>query len=185
VSDAWFETVGSERRYEGRSVVRVDRVRVPGGEVVEREIVGHDDAVAVVPVTDDGQVILLRQFRQAVGGYLLEIPAGTLDEDGETTEAAAQRELREEIEHEAGELVELTAFWNSAGWSDERTVVYLGRRLRHSGVPDGFEAEAEEADMEIVRLPFEAVLEAVIAGEITDAKTVVGVLLAARHLGAA
>jgi 8-oxo-dGTP pyrophosphatase MutT (NUDIX family) len=175
----WFDTLGSELRFDGRSRVRVDRVRTPTGDEVEREIVEHDDAVAVVPVNAAGEVLLLRQYRHAVGGYLLEIPAGTLDVEDEEPEAAAQRELREEVEHEARELRPLTTMWNSAGWSEERTTIYLGTGCEPAAVPDGFEPRDEEADMEVVRLPLDAVLEAVHAGDITDAKTIVGMLLAA------
>lgn len=175
----WFEVVESRVEYRGFSTVRTDVVAMPDGSRSEREVVEHLSAVAVVPVMDDDTVVLLRQYRHPVGRYLLEIPAGILDVDGEAEADAAHRELVEETGLRAGRLDHLTTFHNSAGWTDERTTVYLGRDLAEAPQPDDFEPAAEEADMEVVRLPLAAAVEAVRAGEITDAKTVVGLLLAA------
>lgn len=179
---AWFETIGSETRYEGFSTVVVDRVRTPDGATVEREIVHHDDAVAIVPVLDDGRVLLLKQYRQPLRAHLLEIPAGKMDVADETPQQVAARELAEETAHAARSWTHLTTFHNSAGWTTERTHVYLATGVHPTATPDGFTPQAEEAAMELV--PFRAadLLEAVRAGELTDAKTVVGVLLAAPHL---
>lgn len=180
---AWFETVEVQELYAGRSTVRMETIRTPDGEEVEREIVDHDDAVAIVPVTDDGQVLLLKQYRQPVQGYLIEIPAGTLDVDGEDPIAAARRELIEELHHDADDLVHLTTFSNSAGWTTERTHIYLGRGLRSVAPPEEFVAKAEEADMEVVPMAFADAVAAARAGEFVDAKTALGLLLAAEHLG--
>jgi 8-oxo-dGDP phosphatase len=179
----WFETIAAETVYDGRSTVRIETVRTPDGRDVLREIVDHDDAVAIVPVTDDGAVVLLRQYRQAVRGYLLEIPAGTLDVDGESVEEAARRELIEEIGHDVGELTHLVTFLNSAGWTTERTHVYLGTQLSTADAPDGFEAKAEEADMEVVRIPVADAVAEARAGKVTDAKTCIGLLMAGHRLG--
>ena len=176
----WFDTLDSRVVHEGFSTVRVDQVRMPDGSETEREVVEHTDAVAVVPLFDDGTVALLRQYRHPVGQYLLEIPAGILDVDGEPEPDAARRELAEEVCLAAGRLDHLTTFHNSAGWCDERTHVYLGRDLSPTARPDGFEPEHEEADMEVVRLPLAEAVAGVHRGEITDAKTVVGLLMAAR-----
>lgn len=175
---AWYETLDSRVVHEGWSTVRVDTIRMPDGDQADREIVEHVSAVAVVPLLADGSVALLRQYRHAVGQYLLEIPAGILDVDGEAEVDAAQRELAEEIGMRAGRLEHVTTIHNSAGWSTEQTHVFLGRDLEDAARPDGFQLEHEEADMEIVRMSLEAAVEAVRAGEITDAKTVVGLLLA-------
>lgn len=183
MTGAWFETLSSRDAYEGFARVRVDRVRTPDGEEVEREVVIRHDAVAVVPITPDGRVLLLHQYRQPVGRPMIELPAGLLDVEGEDAAAAAQRELIEELGMRAGTLTELTTFWNSAGWSTERTTVYLGRELQPVPPPDGFEPKAEEAHLEIVSLAVEDALAAVHDGEITDAKTVIGLLLAHRRLG--
>lgn len=179
---AWFETVARETRYEGFSDVVLETVRTPDGATVEREVVEHQDAVAVVPVLDDGRVLLLRQYRQPVRGHVLEIPAGTMDVEGESPEEVARRELAEETRHAARQLRALITFHNSSGWSTERTHVYLGTGVHPAPVPDGFEAAAEEAAMELVPFDLADALEAVHAGQLTDAKTVVGLLLAAPHL---
>ncbi|MFZ9913950.1 MAG: NUDIX domain-containing protein, partial [Phycisphaerales bacterium] len=129
-------------------------MRLPDGDVVEREIVGHDDAVAVVAVTDDGDVLLVRQHRQAVGGEVTELPAGTLDVAGEDVLSAAARELAEETGLSAARLEVLTSFWTSVGWTDERVHVVLARDLRPTSA-DGFVAEHEEAHLTVERLPFD------------------------------
>ncbi|MBW3604845.1 MAG: NUDIX hydrolase [Actinobacteria bacterium] len=175
---AEFAAVSSEVTHEGvMSTIRIDRVAMPDGEVATREVAQRPDAVAVVPLTDDGAVVLVRQYRHPVGGYELEIPAGLLDVEGETVEEAAQRELAEEVGMHAGQLRRLTRFWNSAGWSDEATTVFLGTGLRSTTPDDGFVAEAEEADMEVLHVPLRDALDAVREGRITDAKTVIGLLL--------
>lgn len=179
---SWFETRDSRVVHTGYSTVRIDTVGLPDGGQAMREVVEHDDAVAIVPVTDDGDVLLLRQYRQPLGGYILEVPAGTLDVDGEEPEACGRRELREEIQHDAATWTWLTTFHNSAGWSTERTHVYLATGLRVSELPDGFVPEAEEADMEVVALPFPVAREMVGDGTLTDAKSVIGILLAEPHV---
>jgi 8-oxo-dGDP phosphatase len=182
-SPSWFETIASEVVHDGFSTVVRETVGTPDGGSMEREIVRHDDAVAVVPVLDDGRIVLLRQYRQPLRRYVLEIPAGKMDQDGESPEEVAHRELAEEIGHDARDLVHLVTFQNSAGWTDEETHVYLGRGVHEVASPEGFTPKHEEADMEIV--PFDAadLLALARRGELTDAKTLVGVLLAAPHLG--
>lgn len=175
----WFERLQRETVYEGYSTVHRDRIRFPSGEEGVREVVEHMDAVAVVPVMDDGSVLLLKQYRHPVERYVLEIPAGKLDVEGEPPAEAARRELREEIGHDAERLEHLTTFLNSAGWNTERTAVYLGTALVEADAPEGFEPEGEEADMEIVRLPLADAVAEVRRGSIVDAKTVIGLLLAA------
>jgi 8-oxo-dGDP phosphatase len=179
---AWFETIASRQVHDGFSRVRVDTVRMPDGSEVEREIVVRPDAVGVVPLTDDGRVLLIKQYRQPLGRYQLEIPAGLLDVEGEPIEDAARRELAEELHHEVRELIHLTSYYSSVGWSDEQTHVYLGRGLTPADPPDGFQAEAEEAHLEVVPFTAADVLELARAGELTDAKTLIGILLAAPYL---
>ena len=180
---AWFETVEVREVYSGRSTVRIETVRTPEGTEVEREVIEHRDAVAVVPVTDDGDVLLVRQYRQALRAYLVEIPAGVLDVDDEAPETAARRELLEEVEHDVADMRHLTTIANSAGWTNERTHIYLARGVRPARTPDGFTPAAEEADMEVVRIPLGDAVDSVRAGELSDAKTVVGLSLAALELG--
>jgi 8-oxo-dGDP phosphatase len=180
---AWYETTDVRTVYEGRSTVRIETVRMPEGEDAEREIVLHDDAVAVLPVTDEGEVVLLKQYRQPVRGYVLEVPAGTVDGEDGSPESTARRELAEEVQLEAGEFVHLVTFLNSSGWTTERTHVYLARRLTPTSRPEGFELEHEEADMEVLRMAAEDAVGLARSGDITDAKTLVALLLAAPHLG--
>jgi 8-oxo-dGDP phosphatase len=178
--DHGFEVTGTEITHHGvLTTLRVDTIRAPDGSVVEREIAERPNAVAMVPLTADGEVILVSQYRHAVGRHELEIPAGLLDVDGEREENAAQRELVEEIGMTAGTLRRLLCFHNSGGWSDEATVVFLATDLREAEADPGFEADAEEADMTVLRLPLTRAVTAVRRGEIRDAKTVIGLLLVA------
>ncbi len=177
-----YAVAASRVTHEGVLVtVRIDEVRMPDGEVAEREVVASADAVAVVALDGD-DVVLLRQYRHPVGERLLELPAGKLDVDGESREDAARRELCEEVGLEAGELVELTTFHNSAGWTDESTTLYLARAVRPAPAPAGFTATAEEADMEVVRLPLAEAAAMAAEGRLRDAKTVVGLLIARHRL---
>jgi 8-oxo-dGTP pyrophosphatase MutT (NUDIX family) len=182
-SASWFETVDTEVVYDGFSTVLRESVRTPDGDEMVREIVRHDDAVAVVPVLDDGRIVLLRQYRQPVRRYVLELPAGKMDVEGESPEEVAHRELAEEIGHDARELVHLVTFQNSSGWTTEQTHVYLGRGVHPVDPPEGFRPKHEEADMEVVPFTAEDVVGLARRGELTDAKTLVGLLLAAPHLG--
>lgn len=178
-----FRTVSSRHEYVGFSSVRTDVVVGPAGEFT-REVVEHADAVAVVALDDAGRVALVRQHRQPLGRELLEIPAGTLDVEGEPPEAAAHRELAEEVGLATDRLVPLGAIWNSAGWSDERTTLYLAPSTRPAPRPDGFTAEDEEAVMGLEWWPLDELVAAVLRGDIEDAKTVVGVLRARAALAA-
>ncbi len=175
----WYETLSGEVICAGPlSRLRLDRVRSPSGEIMEREVVEHPDAVAMVVIDDEGQVLLLRHYRQPFGSYQLEIPAGKLDREGEGELEAAQRELSEEAGLSARTWERLLTFRNSAGWSDESTTVFLAGGVDVSGPPEGFEATDEEADLELVRMPLDAAVAAVHDGTIVDAKTVIGLLIA-------
>lgn len=174
-----WEVTASEVHWSGYSTVRTDTVVLPDGDTVEREVVEHQPAVAVVPVTSDGDVVLVRQYRHALGRYVLEVPAGGVDPDDDDPESAAQRELREEIGRRAGRLTHLTRFDNSVGWCTEYTDLYLGTELADAPPPEGFEPEGEEADMELVVLPLAAAVEAARDGTLTDSKTIIALLLAA------
>ena len=167
------ELISSRRIYEGRVVgLRVDRVRLPSGQLTEREIVEHAGAVGVVAVDDDGHVLLVRQFRSSIGTMLLEIPAGTLAE-GEDVRACAFRELREETGYLAQEMEHLYAFFSSPGFSNERIWLFLATGL-------SLGAQKLEADeiIEVVELPLERALDMVAAGEICDGKTILGLVAA-------
>jgi 8-oxo-dGTP pyrophosphatase MutT (NUDIX family) len=154
----------------------------PGDEFV-RWIVEHPGAVAAVPVEDgpDGpQVVLVRQWRPVMRDYLLEIPAGKLDIPGEDPDDAMARELAEEIQREVGRLVKLATFWNSPGFSTELTHVYIALDLSPCDRPEA--AKEEEQDMTIERFPLADTGRLIATGEITDAKTIIGLALAERYL---
>lgn len=181
-SSSGFSVASSAVTHEGMlTTMRVDRLRVPDGSVVEREVAERPNAVAIVPLTAAGEVVLVRQYRHPVGGHELEIPAGLMDVEGESEEATARRELLEEVGMSAGMLRRLLYFHNSGGWSDEATTVFVATDLRDAEADDGFVAEAEEADMSVVRMPLEEAIAAVHGGEIQDAKTVIGLLFVATN----
>lgn len=175
------EVIASDDAFTGRMVrVRVDQLRLPGGDVVTREVASTNDAVAAVPLHDDGTVTLIRQYRHPLGAVCLEIPAGKLDVDGEDPRAAMGRELAEEVRL-AGDLGHLVTFANSGGLLDEQTHVYLATGLREADLPEGFTADGEEAGIEVLRLPLDEALAAVLASEPVDAKTLLGLLLVSRR----
>jgi ADP-ribose pyrophosphatase len=165
-----FERVGAEEVWKGRiATVRVERWRQDDGEVVEREVVGHPGAVAVVAL-DGEQLFMVRQPREPVGDpALLELPAGKLDEDGESPLDTGKRELAEEIGKGARNWRHLTTFWSSPGFSDEEIHVYLATDLYDE------HAEADENErIEIEKVPLSR-LDDVIR-ECKDAKSLVGLL---------
>lgn len=173
----WFTTTGSREVHTGHVTLRIDTVTTPDG-TVEREVAVPPDAVAVVAVLD-GDVVLVRQHRQPIGATTLELPAGVLDHDGEGVLEAGARELAEECHLAADHLEELVTVATSPGWTTERVTLLHARGVHRTDPPDGFEATAEEAAMEVVRLPLEAAVTAVRDGTISDAKTALGILLVA------
>lgn len=159
-------TLGSEVRFEGRILrLHVDRVRLPNGREGQREVVDHPGAVAVLPVTSEGCVVLVWQFRQAAGAAVLEIPAGKLD-PGEEPEACARRELMEETGYHAGRLVRLGAMLPSPGFSGEWLHLYLATELK----ADRARPDADEflAPCQATREQARAWLE---GGSVRDLKT--------------
>jgi 8-oxo-dGDP phosphatase len=177
-----YEVVQSRVVYEGHlGRVRVDAVRMPDGGVADREIAEHRPAVAIVALDDDGAVLLVRQYRPALGRYELELPAGIMDVDGEEAQQTAERELAEETGLAARDWRQLTRFENSGGWTDETTTVFLATGLSQVAVPVGFLAKGEEADMEVRRMPLREAVALATDGRLTDAKTIIGLLLADRR----
>lgn len=151
----------------------------PDGDRFEREIVHHPGAVVVVPVTGEGRAVMVRQYRAAVGDELLEVPAGKRDVDGEPPEETARRELAEEVGRRAGRLELLARFYNSPGFTDEFTWLYLARDLEE--VPhdrQGF----EEMAMSVEEVDLADVPDLVASGAICDAKSIIGLCLAAQRL---
>lgn len=176
-----YRTVASQRAFSGFSSIRIDTLEGPGGRFV-REVVEHPDAVGIVALDGAGQVALVRQYRHPLGADLLEIPAGTLDVPGESPEDAARRELAEEVGLAAETLVPLGTLWNSAGWSDERTHLFLAPTTSPVAVPEGYVPEGEEVTMRIEWRSLASLLSDVRGGVIEDAKSVVALVRAAAAL---
>ena len=175
-----FRQVAERPRFDGhvfkvRTVVFAD----PDGHEFERDVVRHPGAVSVVPSHGDGTVTLVRQFRAAVGTIVLEAPAGTCDVDGEDPESTALRELEEEAGLSAGRVQRLGAVYNSPGYTDQRTIVYLASDVTPCATsPSG----VEEQWMSTERIALEDVERLVAEGRLLDATTIVGLLLARRAL---
>ena len=165
-----YQVTGRQRPFRGALVsVRVDRIAA-GGREATREVVEHPGAVAALVVDAEGQVLLVEQWRHAVGGRLLEVAAGKYDVDGEAVEAALRRELAEELGVEGGTLTWLASFYTTPGWSDEVVDLYLAEGVRPlaGGRPAG---DWEEAGIRVVRLPFEEALQLAASSLPGDAKT--------------
>ncbi len=166
------QTVASRQLFSGRLLgLRIDTVRLPEGMEVTREIVEHPGAAAVVPLTDNGQVLLVRQWRHPIGAPSLEIPAGTLD-GSESPEACAERELCEEIGLFPGSLQRLGAVYVSSGYSDEIIHLYVASKLR----PVKRQPDPDE-NLQTVRMTLEDAVAACADGRLSDAKTITALLL--------
>jgi len=173
-------TVESEHLYSGAILnLRRDTVQLANGRQARREVVEHVQSVAAVPLLDDGRVMLVEQWRYPVEQALLEIPAGIID-PGEQAAAAMQRELQEEIGHAAGQLELLFSVYLAPGYSQELIHIFLAQDLQPAeAVPDADEL------IRVKQVSFEDAVAACLRGELTDAKTVVGLLAVAarRQLG--
>ena len=169
--------LNSQKVFDGRVFnVTVDTIS-EGDVTYQREVVHHHGSAVIIPVFDDGTVSLVRQYRHPAVRYLLEAPAGTLD-DGERPEAGAARELEEELGLVAARLEKLTEFFVSPGFCEEKMWVYLATELS-----EGQQLLDDDEILEIVRLPIEDALEMITSGEIQDAKTIIGLMLAAPRVG--
>jgi len=165
--------------FRGRVVdLYVDDVRLPDGGLHIREIVDHKPAVAVVPLLPDAQVVLVRQFRYAVGRWMWEIPAGIID-PGESPLQAATRELREETGYRSRALRSLGEVYTSPGFCRERIHLYVAKDLKRVGEPDLDEDELLTASA----VPYVRALRMIRQGLIQDAKTVLVLCRVAGELG--
>lgn len=165
--------------FQGRVFeVSVDSIR-EGDITYDRDVVRHPGSAVIVPVFADGTVALVRQYRHPAVRYLLEVPAGTLNR-GERPADGAARELEEELGVVAGRLTKLTEFFVSPGFCEEKMWIYLATSLTETA-----QHLDEDEIVEIVRLPFSRALEMISEGEIEDAKTIIGLMLAAPHIGPA
>jgi ADP-ribose pyrophosphatase len=165
--------------YQGRIVdLRLERVTLPNGAVTELEVMHHPGAACVAPANDAGEVLLIRQYRHAVGQEIWELPAGLL-QGGEVPAECAARELAEETGLTAGRLLGLGAILPTPGYSDERIHLFLAQDLQAG-------EQAHEADEVIVEqrwVPWPEALAMVARGAIEDAKSIAGLHRAAAHLG--
>lgn len=170
--------VSSQKVFSGRVFdVTVDTVR-EGELTYQREVVHHHGSAVILPVFDDGTVALVRQYRHPAVRYLLEAPAGSLD-DGERPEDGAARELQEELGLTAGHLEKLSEFFVSPGFCEEKMWVFLATELT-----EGAQTPEEDEVLEVVRLPIDEALEMISSSEIQDAKTIIALMLAAPRVGA-
>lgn len=167
-------TLHSEEIFNGKILhLYHDTVRLPNGGEATREVIRHTGAVCIVPLLEDGRVILERQFRYPVGRVITEIPAGKLDRPDEDPLAAAQRELREETGFTARDWLPLGTFLPAAAYCDEAIEMYLARGLS-AGTQ---ELDADEF-LNVEAVPLETLVHEILSGSIADAKTQAAVLKA-------
>ena len=171
------QIVESQEIFRGRVFeVTVDTVR-EGDITYKREVVHHPGSAVIIPAFPDGTVALVRQYRHPAVRYLLEAPAGTLNR-GERPEEGAARELEDELGFVAGQLEKLSEFFVSPGFCEEKMWLYLATEM----MPTTQRLEEDEL-LDVVRLPLQQALEMISDGEIEDAKTIIGLMLAAPRLG--
>ena len=172
-SELTEETVSSEEIFHGKIVhLFRDQVRLPNGQITTREVMRHPGAAAVVPLTEEGNVILVRQYRYPFARVMLEIPAGKLD-PGEDPLVCARRELTEETGYEAEEFVSLGVFYPSVAVMDEQIHLYLARKLT-------FRATNPDADefLNVEQRPLRELVDLILQGGAPDGKTQAAVLKA-------
>ena len=174
MSNDYTETLVSSRTaYAGKLLtLKEDQVALPDGGKGTREYVLHQGAAMVIPLLQDGSVLLERQFRYPLRTHFLELPAGKIDA-GEEPLATAQRELLEETGYTAAQWRHLTTLHPCVGYSNERLELFIARGLKHEGHP-GEDGEF----LECVQLTLDEALALVASGEISDTKTIVGLLWA-------
>ncbi len=175
--DFFEKQLTSETVYQGKIVnVRSDTVELTNGAVCPREVVEHPGGVAVVALTPDGAVVMVRQYRYSVSDELLEIPAGKL-EYGEQPLSCAVRELSEETGYSAGSIVDLGAIYPSPGFSQETLYLYLATELTAG------EMHLDENELlNVERIPLDALVGQIMDGDIKDAKTIIGILKVNEYL---
>jgi ADP-ribose pyrophosphatase len=175
---ASWPVVSSDTLFRGRLVaVRTDKVRMPGNNLAEREVVLHPGAVAVLALDDDGRVLMIRQYRHPVGRLLWEIPAGLRDVAGEPLLATAQRELLEEAGYRARDWRVLADYYSSPGFTTERLRVFLARGLEL--VPPAerdFVPQDEETELVLAWLPLDEAVGKVLAGDLHNGAAAIGIL---------
>lgn len=173
-----FKILDSKHIYKARVFdVYEDTLRLPDAREVTYSRIQHGQSVAMVPLTLQNEVILIKQFRHATGDYLIEIPAGTMDKGPESAAECAQRELAEETGFQAKSLVKLFEGYSLPGYCSEYMYYYLARDLYPAPLPPDHDEFIEQ-----VPVPLAQALAMVSSGEIKDAKTALGIILAERYL---
>lgn len=164
--------------FKGRVVdLGIERVALPNGKTMDLEVVRHPGAAAVLPIHEDGSVTLIYQYRHAGGGMHYEVPAGTL-EAGEVPELCARRELQEEVGLSAKSLEQLAYVHTTPGFTDELIYLYVA-----TGLTQGETNLDEHEVIQPVRMPLESAVQMILDGDITDAKTIISLLLAEKARG--
>ena len=170
------KTLSSQLVYEGRAVkLRVDTVQMASGRKTTREIVEHSDCVAIIAIDADDNLLLVKQYRKAVGKELLEIPAGGID-PGEDPITAVRRELREETGYLPRKVERLTGFYSAPGYCTEYLHLYLATDL----IPSQLHAE-DTANISLIRVPVGQISSLIASGSICDAKSLAGLFTFLEH----
>lgn len=173
------KTLTSKQIFDGYILhLYLDEIELPNGNKSTREVIRHLGAVGIVPVTEDGKVVIERQFRYPLNRVVTEIPAGKLDSLSEDRLEAAKRELREETGITADEWIDLGGYHPAAAYCDEYLTLYLAK-----GLNMGTQDLDEDEFLNIEMVPIKELVDDIFAGEITDGKTQVAILKAARYLG--
>jgi ADP-ribose pyrophosphatase len=160
-----------------RVIVSKERFTLPSGRELELDIVKHPGAAAIVPFISDTDILLIRQYRHATRETILEVPAGKID-PGETPYTTADRELQEEVGQRARRIEELGWIWTTPGFADEKIYLYAGFDL------EAVDSRPEDDEIiEAFQIPFDEALDLIWSGELTDAKSALTLIHAARHLG--
>ncbi|SFH48568.1 ADP-ribose pyrophosphatase [Tindallia magadiensis] len=171
------KTLKSHKIYEGKIIsLRVDTVELPDQKYSKREVVEHSGASAIIPITTEGNVILVKQYRKPVESYLLEIPAGRLEQD-EDPEICAKRELIEETGYSSNCFEKLMTYYTSPGFSNELIHIFLAY-----DVEEGKSNPDEDEYLEVLSIPFDDLLKKIHKGEIMDSKTIIAVMAARQIL---
>ncbi|MEG0952563.1 MAG: NUDIX hydrolase [Niameybacter sp.] len=169
--------MGRKEVYKGKIFTIVqDEIQFEDGSVAQWDLVVHNGASAVVPVTTGKEVILVKQYRNAEDGYVLEIPAGKL-EKGEDPLTCATRELEEEVGFKAGKMTKICSMYTAVGLSDERLHLYMAQDLQV-----GQQHLDEDEYIEVVTYPIQEAIHMIFTGEICDSKTIVGLLAVENRL---
>jgi ADP-ribose pyrophosphatase len=174
------KTIKSERLYHGRIIdLIIEDVENTTGDIRKREIVSHPGGSVVVPLCDNGDVILVRQYRYPLKKFILELPAGKR-EPNEDPLIAAQRELQEETGYTADKYEKLTTMFTTPGFCNEVLHIYLATGLKKS--VQGQNLDEGEQSLTVEYIPLSTVVEMIVRGEIGDSKTIAGILLTERKL---